>query len=80
MVMIAYVNYMPINVEQVDKQISVRITGNRFLRHMICRIIGAMTGMAIGQLTEVEILESLENQKDLKLKPAPGKGLTLLQV
>lgn len=70
----------PIEVEQRGAEVSIRIAGNRFLRHMICRIVGALLAFSEGRLSEDDITEALDAGKELKLKPAPARGLTLTRV
>jgi tRNA pseudouridine38-40 synthase len=53
---------------------------NRFLRHMIVRIVGALFSVAAGNLWPEQIRQALENGEQLKFKPAEAKGLTLASV
>lgn len=56
------------------------LTANRFLRHMVCRIVGALVAVGQGRLDQADILAALQQQKRLKFKPAPARGLTLVKV
>jgi tRNA pseudouridine38-40 synthase len=57
------------------------ITGNRFLRHLVRRLVGTMVNVSDGKLT-IEEFEALLRGKntDTKGHTAPAKGLILEQV
>ena len=67
-------------VEEAGQELRVVIRGNRFLRHMICRLVGAMLAVSEGRLSEDDIAEALDAGRELKLNPAPARGLTLTWV
>ncbi|MBN2083023.1 tRNA pseudouridine(38-40) synthase TruA [bacterium] len=53
---------------------------NRFLRHLIVRLMGALFAVAAGSITPDQIRRALSDQEPLKFKPAEAKGLTLVSV
>lgn len=58
-----------------------KIEGNRFLRHLVRRLVGTMVHVADGtlQIVDFKLLLSAES-REKKGHAAPAKGLTLLQV
>ncbi len=60
--------------------IAIRVRANRFLRHMVCRMVGALVAVGRGELNNEDIRQALSQQKRLKFKPAPPRGLTLIKV
>ena len=70
----------PLELTQSGQEIGIVIRGNRFLRHMICRMVGALLAVCEGHLDSPEIADALETGRELKLKPAPARGLTLTRV
>jgi tRNA pseudouridine38-40 synthase len=60
--------------------LKLNISANRFLRHMVCRIVGAVVAAGLGKLSLDEVRDALETQKRIKFKPAPPRGLTLMKV
>lgn len=59
----------------------IRIVGNRFLRHMVRRIIGAAFRMATAQLPENLITQAFTERVPHKLfMTAPAHGLTLQNI
>ena len=57
------------------------ITGNRFLRHMVRRLVGTMVNVSEGKLTTAEFVALLQGEKsDTKGHSAPAKGLILEEV
>lgn len=69
-----------LEISSAGREISIVINGNRFLRHMICRIVGALLAICEDRLTEADVAEALRTGRELKLKPAPARGLTLTRV
>lgn len=61
--------------------LTYQIEGNRFLRHLVRRLVGSMIQVADGtlQISDFQYLLSGEST-DRKGHSAPAKGLTLLQV
>lgn len=55
-------------------------TANRFLRHMIVRLAGALLEVASGRLAPEALEQALTGQQNFKLRPAPAQGLTLIGV
>ncbi len=70
----------PPELDESAQEIRIRFRGNRFLRHMICRLVGAMLCVSAGRLSEDDIALALGAGRELKLNPAPGRGLTLTWV
>lgn len=58
----------------------LRFKGDRFLRNMVCRLVGAIMLVAGGKLQASEMLAALDGEMGFKLTPAPAKGLTLKQI
>ena len=56
------------------------LTANRFLRNMICRIVGSLLDLNAGLVSLDQIRESLDGELAFKPKPAPPQGLTLMKV
>ena len=67
--------------EQQEYRLTYTVTANRFLRHLVRRLVGTMLEVGRGKLTVVEF-ESLLTDPDSSVRPhkAAAKGLTLLQV
>ena len=65
-----------------DLGLSLRITGNRFLHHMVRYLVGTMTDVAIGKRPLLDIETLLENPEHALVTspPAPPTGLFLTQV
>jgi tRNA pseudouridine38-40 synthase len=55
-------------------------TANRFLRHMIVRLAGALLDIAAGKLEPAAFKPALSGRREFKLRPAPPQGLTLAGV
>jgi len=65
-----------------DLGLSLHITGNRFLHHMVRYLVGTITSIALGK-RPMEDLEVLLNEPDTSLitsPPAPPTGLFLARV
>lgn len=64
-----------------EKKLIYEIEGNRFLRHLVRRLVGTMIQVADGTIP-IEQFQDLLNGKetDRKGHAAPAKGLTLLNV
>lgn len=67
---------------QVERGAEVELwfEGNRFLRNMICRLAGALIDVAKGNLTSLQIEHALSSETDFSSKPAPPRGLTLVNI
>jgi tRNA pseudouridine38-40 synthase len=70
----------PVIAEERGPEISWRFAADRFLWNMVCRLAGALLGLAEGQVSLRQIEAALAGTRDFKLKPAPAKGLTLVAV
>lgn len=59
-----------------------RITGNRFLRHMVRRLVGTMVKVASekGEISEFMSLLDDSGEPELRIYTAPAKGLVLEDV
>jgi tRNA pseudouridine38-40 synthase len=77
---LGFCNLQDLDFQVNGQEIRLVIRGNRFLRHMICRIVGALLAICEERLTEAEVGETLRTGRELKLKPAPARGLTLTGV
>jgi len=67
--------------EKEGEMLVYNITGNRFLRHMVRRLVGTMINVSGGKLTTAEFEELLRgNKTDTKGHTAPAKGLMLEEV
>lgn len=55
-------------------------TANRFLRHMVVRLAGALLEIAAGRLEPEDLKQALAGPREFKLRPAPAQGLTLASV
>jgi tRNA pseudouridine38-40 synthase len=69
-----------IAAEEHGPEVSWRFAADRFLWNMVCRIAGALLGLAEGKVSLQQIEDALAGKRDFKLKPAPAKGLTLVAV
>ncbi len=56
------------------------IVADRFLRHMVRRLVGTMTDVARGRFTVDYFRDLLDSQKTANLYAAPAAGLCLMQV
>lgn len=56
----------------------IKLSANRFLRRMVCKIVGALIAVGKGELSPVLLRDALEGIKPPRPFPeAPPKGLTL---
>jgi tRNA pseudouridine38-40 synthase len=55
-------------------------TANRFLRHMVVRLVGALAKVGSGEQSPEAFTAMLETGKRFQFRPAPAKGLTLVAV
>jgi len=59
----------------------VKISANRFLRKMACKIVGALVQVGRGECSIDKIRNALEGKKpDRPFLDMPGKGLTLVNI
>lgn len=65
---------------ELGSEVWIELTANRFLRHMMCRLAGALILVADGVITASQLLAALDGPMDFRLRPAPAKGLTLARV
>lgn len=67
-------------VELNGSEVVFRFTANRFLRHMVVRLVGALAKVASGERTPEEFAAMLSSGERFQFRPAPAKGLTLVDV
>lgn len=70
----------PLQAEERGPEVCWRFVANRFLWNMVCRIAGALLGLAAGKVSLRQIEDALNGARDFRLRPAPAKGLTLVAV
>jgi tRNA pseudouridine38-40 synthase len=67
--------------EQEGDRLFYTIRGNRFLRHMVRRLVGSMVQLATGEMTESDFDRMLQpDEMKQKGYSAPAKGLVLMKV
>lgn len=67
--------------EKEGKKLVYKIEGNRFLRHLVRRLVGTMVHVADGRIPLQQFHELLSGKEtDRKGHAAPAKGLTLINV
>jgi tRNA pseudouridine38-40 synthase len=69
-----------VEVERVDRVITIRVTADGFLRYMVRRIAGSLIEAGRGKLSEADVARSLEPEFAPARWTAPARGLTLLSV
>jgi tRNA pseudouridine38-40 synthase len=67
-------------VEFAGKEVSFHFTANRFLRHMVVRLVGALAKVGAGDETPEAFAAMLISGERFQFRPAPAKGLTLVEV
>jgi tRNA pseudouridine38-40 synthase len=68
------------SVELRDNEIVFTFTANRFLRHMVVRLVGALAKVGAGEQTPEAFGAMLNSGQRFQFRPAPAKGLTLVDV
>lgn len=67
--------------ERNDKDLLFRIEGNRFLRHLVRRLVGTMVQVSTDEMTVQDFEELLKSEEKVrKGHSAPAHGLMLLNV
>lgn len=66
--------------EQSGLEIVWTLTANRFLRSMVCRLVGGIAAVARGRLGQAQFEAALAGTESLLFKPAPPRGLVLRAV
>lgn len=67
--------------EKRDQKLIYEIEGNRFLRHLVRRLVGTMVQVADGTISKSEFHDLLSGKEtNRKGHAAPAKGLTLMEV
>ncbi|MDQ3024347.1 MAG: tRNA pseudouridine synthase A [bacterium] len=63
-----------------ESEMVFSLSANRFLRHMVVRLIGALAKVGSGEESPEAFLAMLHSGKRFQFRPAPAKGLTLVAV
>ena len=67
--------------EKKDKMLVYKISGNRFLHHMVRYLVGTMVQVSRGQYSEEKFSSLLhEPRKNVQIHRAPASGLILVKV
>jgi tRNA pseudouridine38-40 synthase len=66
--------------EEAGREVELIFTADRFLRQMICRLVGALVAIATGNASLEWLDKAMCGEVDFSLKPAPPRGLTLRRV
>jgi tRNA pseudouridine38-40 synthase len=67
-------------VDVIGSEVILRFTANRFLRHMVVRLVGSLAKVGSGEETPAAFDAMLNSGKRFQFRPAPAKGLTLADV
>lgn len=67
-------------VGERGRLLTVRVSANRFLRRMVCLMVGSLVDIGSGRFQLDELAAALERQKRLHFTNMPGYGLTLTGV
>jgi len=60
--------------------LTFKISANRFLRRMVCLLVGALMDIGTGRLQLAQLAGALERQERVQFTNMPGRGLTLTGV
>jgi tRNA pseudouridine38-40 synthase len=63
-----------------NDEVSITLRANRFLRHMVCRLVAGLIAVADGRMQLGGLQDCIEGRIGFQLKRAPAKGLTLRSV
>jgi len=61
-------------------ELAFTLTANRFLRHMVVRIVGALAKVGSGEQLPEALAAMLSSGERFQFRPAPAQGLTLVSV
>lgn len=67
-------------VHERGKLLTVRVSADRFLRRMVCIMVGALVDVGSGRLSLIHIVEALKPAAHPNFTNMPGHGLTLVGV
>jgi tRNA pseudouridine38-40 synthase len=67
-------------VAERRKLLTVAVSATRFLRRMVCLMVGALVDVGSGRATPVHIADALTGKKHPAFTNVPGHGLTLTGV
>jgi tRNA pseudouridine38-40 synthase len=67
-------------VESHASELHLRFTADRFLRHMVRLLVGAMLSVASGSASVRQLRLALAGQQEFQLRLMPPRGLTLMNV
>jgi tRNA pseudouridine38-40 synthase len=70
----------PVAMRQQDFAVWLKFRGDRFLRQMVRRIVGALIEVATGRVTPEQFTAAVDGRLEFQFKPAPARGLVLLNV
>jgi len=68
------------SVEVRGSEVIFHFTANRFLRHMVVRLVGALAKVGSGEQTPAAFAAMLSSGERFQFRPAPAQGLTLVDV
>jgi tRNA pseudouridine38-40 synthase len=68
------------DVTAQSSQVTFSFTANRFLRHMVVRLVGALAKVGSGERSPEQFGAMLYAGERFQFRPAPAKGLTLVAV
>jgi tRNA pseudouridine38-40 synthase len=67
-------------VEHAAGEIRLSLRANRFLRGMVCLIVGELLAVAAGRLDVAAVRQALLGQRSFRTVAAPPLGLVLKEV
>jgi tRNA pseudouridine38-40 synthase len=67
-------------MEFAGSEVVFRFTANRFLRHMVVRLVGALAKVGSGEQSPAAFSAMLSSGERFQFRPAPAQGLTLVDV
>ncbi len=67
-------------VEPSPPELHLRFTADRFLRHMVRLLVGALLDVASGRASIEQLQLALTRQREFQLRLMPPRGLTLMNV
>jgi tRNA pseudouridine38-40 synthase len=71
---------MVAQVEFTGDEVVFRFTANRYLRHMVVRLVGALAKVGSGEQSPATFAAMLSSGERFQFRPAPAQGLTLVDV
>jgi tRNA pseudouridine38-40 synthase len=67
----------PVTVKAAGDEITVTVTGDRFLYKMVRRIVGALVACGTGRLSPDDVRAALDGRPHPPFTTAPARGLVL---